>query len=80
MLGGDDAVADRIKAHRKFLLEFVAQDPRAQRYLIGGWEKAVEARPALLLRTVAALHALYEADVLEEEAVLAWCEKVCGKL
>jgi len=69
-----------VKAYRRVLLRFTLNDQKAQRYLLGGIEQLIEKNEATLLPKAAnLLKALYDADVLEEEAILTWGAKPSSK-
>lgn len=59
-------------------LQFCLNDKKAQKYLLGGFECLVKLYQSQLLPRVAViLKDLYDADLLEEDVILAWAEKVC---
>ena len=50
---------------------------KAQRYLLIGFEKLVETyREQLLPKAAHILKMFYDSDILEEEAILEWADKV----
>ena len=53
---------------------------KAQKTLLGAFEILVgQEHPELLLpRVLLILKAFYDCDLLEEESILEWAEKVCG--
>ena len=55
------------------------ESPKAQRNLLHAFERLVDETPALLARVPHVLKALYELDIVGEEALLAWPESP-GKL
>ncbi len=70
----------QIKRHNKLFLRFTHNNQKAQKYLLGGFEKTVEAhRDALLNRVPIILKTFYDEDILEEEVVLDWARKVSRK-
>lgn len=59
-------------------LQFCLNDKKAQKYLLGGFECLVKLFQSQLLPRVAViLKDFYDADLLEEDVILAWAEKVC---
>lgn len=53
---------------------------KAQKYLLGGFECLVKLHQAQLLpRVPVVLKDLYDADLVEEDVILSWAEKVCGE-
>lgn len=59
-------------------LQFCHNDKKAQKYLLGGFECLVKLHQSQLLpRVPIVLKDLYDADLLEEDVILTWAEKVC---
>lgn len=81
VLFDEKIIADKqIQAHRNLLLRFVMGDKKAQRYLMGGIEQVIQKHDgALLALSGHIVKELYEADICEEDALLAWGEKASGK-
>jgi len=70
----------QIKKYANLLLRFTQDNPKGQKYLIGGIEKTVETYETALLPKVAHIFKeLFEEDVLEEEVILEWSKKVSKK-
>jgi len=70
----------QINKYAKLLLRFTHENPKGQKYLIGGIEKTVESFEAVLLPKVPHIFKeLFEEDVLEEEVILEWAKKVSKK-
>ncbi|KAK6767118.1 hypothetical protein RB195_026487 [Necator americanus] len=70
----------QIRNNRKTLLRFTLGDRKAQRYLLGGIEQLIIKHEAILLPKAAhIIKALYDNDICEEEAILAWGEKPSSK-
>lgn len=60
-------------------VQFTHNNKKAQKYLLGGFECLVKLHQAQLLpRVPIVLKDLYDADLLEEDVILAWAEKVTG--
>lgn len=71
----------QIKTNKRLLLRFCAENTKAQKYLMGGFEKTIETyKEALLPKTALILKAFYDHDILDEEVILEWGKKVCTKL
>ncbi|XP_034254920.1 eukaryotic translation initiation factor 5 [Thrips palmi] len=69
-----------IKKYRVLFLRFTHEDLKAQKYFIGGIEQIIALHKDLLLPKVPAiLKILYDADILEEKALLDWDSKVSKK-
>lgn len=60
-------------------LQFTASQDKAQKYLLGAFEKlvGVEFRDQLISKSATILKAMYDLDLIEEEAFLEWGKKVC---
>ena len=59
------------------LLQFVIDSRKAQKYLLGVFEMLVgEVHPQLMPKVPHILKAFYDNDIVEEEAVLEWADKV----
>jgi len=70
----------QIKKYANLLLRFTTENPKGQKYLIGGIEKTVETYETALLPKVAHIFKeLFEEDILEEEVILEWSKKVSKK-
>lgn len=66
-----------VKANRALFLRFTLKNHRAQRHLLGGLEQIIVQRKKDLLPKVARILKLfYDEDILEEEQILKWGEKV----
>ncbi|ESO84468.1 hypothetical protein LOTGIDRAFT_132224 [Lottia gigantea] len=77
----DTNILQQIKNHRKLLLSFCYENPKAQKYLLGGIEQLVgEVHKDILLPKVPhILKLLYDTDIVEEKVMLEWGEKVSKK-
>ncbi|KAI2805954.1 hypothetical protein RDWZM_009403 [Blomia tropicalis] len=65
-----------IKANRIFFLRFTNENPKAQKYLIRGFEMTIKVYQAALLPRVAIiLKTFYELDILDEKVILEWASK-----
>lgn len=70
----------QINKYAKLLLRFTHENPKGQKYLIGGIEKTVETYEATLLPKVPHIFKeLFEEDILEEEVIFEWAKKVSKK-
>lgn len=71
----------QITKYRNLLLRFVvddkkAYDKKAQRYLLGGIEQVIHKHESeLLAKSAHIIKSLYDEDICQEEALLAWGEK-----
>lgn len=60
-----------------FCLQFCHNNKKAQKYLLGGFECLVKLHQTQLLpRVPIILKDLYDGDLVEEDVILAWAEKV----
>ena len=60
--------------------QFTVDNPKGQKTLLGAFEIIVgKEHPELLPRAGHVLKAFYDEDILEEEVVLEWADKVCKK-
>lgn len=76
----DENIREQIKKYKRHFLRFCHGNKKAQKYLLGGFECLVKIhRDQLLSRVPHVLKELYDADLLEEEVILAWAEKVSKK-
>lgn len=77
----DENITKQIAKYRNLLLRFTEENRRAQRYLLGGFEQLIGKvhRDALLPKVVLILKAAYDHDILEEDTLLEWDQKVSKK-
>ncbi|KAJ8411675.1 hypothetical protein AAFF_G00153130 [Aldrovandia affinis] len=76
----DENIREQIKKYKRHYLRFCHNNKKAQKYLLGGFECLVKLHQAQLLpRVPIVLKDLYDADLLEEDVILAWAEKVSKK-
>ncbi|CDW58076.1 eukaryotic translation initiation factor 5 [Trichuris trichiura] len=76
----NEKMMEQVKPNRTLLLRFVYQNPKAQRYLLGGIEQLIVAQKQTLMPKVAhVLKAFYDADILEEDVLLEWGERPSKK-
>merc|ERR1711892_106733 len=67
----------QIPKYCNLLLRFTHENPKAQKYLIGGLEKTIEKYEAtLMVRVPHIFKQFFEEDILEEEQLLEWAKKV----
>ncbi|KAK1795908.1 hypothetical protein P4O66_009020 [Electrophorus voltai] len=76
----DANIREQIKKYKRHFLRFCHNDKKAQKYLLGGFECLVKLHQSQLLPRVSIiLKDLYDSDLLEEDVILAWAEKVSKK-
>jgi translation initiation factor 5 len=77
LLFDDTSILAQIKANRLLLLRFCRGNRKAQKYLLGGYEKLVGDvyKDKLFAQAMVIMKALYDEDVLEEEAIFEWASK-----
>lgn len=75
-----DNITQEVRKNRNLLLRFTHNNPKAQRYLIGGLEQIIALHSAKLMNKVAGILKLfYDCDILEERTILEWSQKVSKK-
>ncbi|XP_067635976.1 eukaryotic translation initiation factor 5 [Eurosta solidaginis] len=75
-----DNITLEVRKNRNLLLRFTHNNPKAQRYLIGGLEQIIALHSSKLMPKVAGIFKLfYDSDILEEKAILEWSQKVSKK-
>lgn len=76
----NENMVTQIKVHRILLLRFTNGNHKAQKYLLGGFEQLVKIyHDPLLPKVPHILKAFYDCDILEEEVLLEWSNKVSKK-
>ncbi|XP_076131542.1 eukaryotic translation initiation factor 5-like [Alosa pseudoharengus] len=76
----DHNIRQQIPTYKRHFLRFCHNDKKAQRYLLGGVECVVKLHQTQLLpRVPVILKDLYDNDLLDEDVILAWDEKVSKK-
>lgn len=76
----DENIREQIKKYKRHFLRFCHNNKKAQKYLLGGFECLVKLyQTPLLPRVPIILKDLYDADLLEEDVIIAWAEKVSKK-
>ncbi|KAH8237639.1 hypothetical protein KR038_003956 [Drosophila bunnanda] len=70
-------IIKEVQKNRHLLLRFTFNNPKAQRYLIGGVEQTVELHTSTLMSKVAGIFKMfYDQDILDEKVILDWAQKV----
>ncbi|TNN66982.1 Eukaryotic translation initiation factor 5 [Liparis tanakae] len=76
----NENIRDQVKKYQRHFLRFCHNNKKAQKYLLGGFECVVKLHKVqLLARVPIILKDLYDADLLEEDVIFAWAEKVSKK-
>ncbi|KAL4641840.1 eukaryotic translation initiation factor 5 [Arapaima gigas] len=76
----NENIRDQIKKYKRHFLRFCHNNKKAQKYLLGGFECLVKLHQTQLLpRVPIILKDMYDADLLEEDVILAWAQKVSRK-
>ncbi|KAG7277742.1 hypothetical protein CRUP_023030 [Coryphaenoides rupestris] len=76
----NEDIREQIKKYKRHFLRFCHNNKKAQKYLLGGFECLVRLHQTQLLpRVPIILKDLYDADLLEEDVIFAWAEKVSKK-
>ncbi|XP_055941320.1 eukaryotic translation initiation factor 5-like [Argiope bruennichi] len=73
-------ILQEVKTHRLLFLRFTAGNHKAQKYLLGGLEQVIKLhKDALINKVPHILKAFYDTDILEEEVLIDWSQKVSKK-
>ena len=74
-------ILDEIKKYKMLFLRFCQGNPKAQKYLLGGYEKIVGDvyKDKLFNNAMRILKQLYDEDLIEEEAIIEWSLKESKK-
>lgn len=74
-------IIDEIKTYRMLFLRFCNENLKAQKYLLGGFEKLVGDvyKDALLNSVCKILSQFYTEDILDEEVIFEWAKKPSKK-
>lgn len=73
-------IVQEARKHRKLMLRFTHDDVKAQKYFIGGLEQIISLHADKLMDKVPGILKLfYDTDILEEQAILEWSQKVSKK-
>lgn len=75
----DEKVLQQIKDYRTLFLVFTVDSRKAQKYLLGVFEMLVGEYEQLLSKVPHVLKAFYDEDIVEEEALLEWADKMPKK-
>lgn len=75
-LSFNENILQQIKTYRTLFIRFCAQRPKAQKYLLRGFELIVkEYQNQLLPKVSHILKELYDCDIIEEKEILEWAKK-----
>jgi len=73
-------ILQEVKTHRLLFLRFTHGSQKAQKYLLGGLEQVINLhKDSLLSKVPHILKLFYDADILEEEVLIDWSQKVSKK-
>ncbi|KAB0799865.1 hypothetical protein PPYR_07745 [Photinus pyralis] len=76
----DQNILTQAKRHRMLILRFTLNDKKAQKYLIGGLEQVIAMHSDVLMNKVPGLlKVFYDLDILGENVIMEWAEKVSKK-
>ncbi|KAK9534179.1 hypothetical protein VZT92_009242 [Zoarces viviparus] len=76
----NENIRDQVKKYKRHFLRFCHNNKKAQKYLLGGFECVVKLHQVqLLARVPIILKEFYDADLLDEDVIFAWAEKVSKK-
>jgi translation initiation factor 5 len=76
-----DNILDEIKKYKMLLLKFCLGNKKAQKYLLGGFEKLVGDlyKEELLNKAVYILKQFYDEEILDEDVIIEWSAKESKK-
>lgn len=75
----DEKFLQQIKEYRPLFLAFTVGSRKAQKYLLGVFEMLVGEYDQLMSKVPHILKSFYDHDIVEEEALLEWADKVPKK-
>lgn len=76
----NENILQQIKNHRLLLLRFCAEHPKAQKYLLRGFELTIkEYRNHLLPKVAHILKTFYDMDIIDEKEIIGWGNKAYKK-
>ncbi|CAH1792390.1 unnamed protein product [Owenia fusiformis] len=77
----NDNIVQQIKDYRVLLLRFTHENHKAQKYLLGAFEKIVGElhKKELMPKVALILKTFYDLDVIDEEIIIDWDKKVSKK-
>ncbi|XP_072390039.1 eukaryotic translation initiation factor 5 [Diabrotica undecimpunctata] len=76
----DQNILAQAKKYRLLFLRFTLNDKKAQKYLIGGLEQVIALhKDKLMSKVPGLLKIFYDMDILGEECIIEWSEKVSKK-
>jgi translation initiation factor 5 len=76
-----ESILEEIKTHRLLFLRFCHDNKKAQKYLLGGFEKLVGDvyKDTLFSQSALILKQFYDQDILDEEVIIEWSAKESKK-
>lgn len=76
----DQNMLKQLKQYKLHFLRLTHESPKAQKYLLGGFEQLVGLYQEMLMPKVPViLKTMYDLDLLEEEVILTWAKKPSKK-
>ncbi|KAG8188549.1 hypothetical protein JTE90_007157 [Oedothorax gibbosus] len=72
-------ILQEVKTHRLLFLRFTHGNQKSQKYLLGGLEQVINLHKDLMNKVPHILKMFYDADILEEEILIEWSQKVSKK-
>ncbi|GFQ66337.1 eukaryotic translation initiation factor 5 [Trichonephila clavata] len=73
-------ILQEVKTHRLLFLRFTHGNHKAQKYLLGGLEQVIKLHKDTLMNKIPhILKVFYDTDILEEEVLIDWSQKVSKK-
>eukprot|EP00049_Salpingoeca_infusionum_P023586 m.12963 g.12963 ORF g.12963 m.12963 type:complete len:440 (+) comp5884_c0_seq1:309-1628(+) len=78
LLNQEDVVPP-LKKYKGLFQRFAEGNTKAQKYMLHAFERVIEAHPSLLDKVSGVFQQLYNLDVVEEDAFVAWDAKITKK-
>lgn len=77
----DSNILVQLRTYRKLFCRFTTDNPKGQKYMLGGLEQliGVEHTTTLLSKTPLVLKLCYELDIIDEEVMIDWATKLSRK-
>ncbi|XP_071512104.1 eukaryotic translation initiation factor 5-like [Diadema antillarum] len=76
----DENLLKQLKQYKLHFARFVTDNPKAQKYLLGGLEQVISLHSKTLIPKVPIiLKTIYDLDLVEEEVIIAWAAKPSKK-
>lgn len=76
----DEQVLKKLKQYRRHFMRFLNENPKGQKYFLGGLEQLISLHAKTLVTKVPViLKTVYDLDLVDEEVILGWAAKPSKK-